>query len=240
MSKNSAIEWTGSSWNPWSGCTKVTAGCDNCYMFTLKKRWGKDPERVERSKTTFSDPLRWKAPELIFTCSMSDFFHVDADPWRDEAWEIIRNTPQHTYQILTKRPGRIHRHLPADWGDGYPHVWLGTTVENQKSVHRAWRIGDIPARVHFISAEPLLSFIDFANAEGKSALDRIQWVIVGGESGPGYRPMNLDWAQCVVDQCAEKGVKVFMKQDSGPKAGMRGRIPDELWLKEYPISRPAA
>lgn len=220
MSQKTGIEWTEATWNPWMGCTKVSAGCDNCYMFTEQRRYGHDPEVVRRSKTKFPDPLKWREPKLIFTCSWSDWFHKDADPWRDEAWEIIRATPHHTYQILTKRPGRIFRHLPADWGEGYPNVWLGTSVENQAAAFRAWRLGDIPARVRFLSCEPLLGPIDFWHPEGKndgnaSALDRIHWLIVGGESGAGCRPMEIDWVRRLQMQSSATGTAFFLKQLGG-------------------------
>lgn len=211
-------------------------------MMTLKKRWGQNPEVVVRSKTTFRDPLKWKEPRVIFTCSMSDFFHKDADPWRDEAWEIIRNTPQHTYQILTKRPGRIARHLPADWGEGYPNVWLGASVEADAYTHRIAHLLSVPAAIHFISAEPLLgplNLLDYVSLNGKvfnraGYTDALDWVIVGGESGPGYRNMETAWLSGVVDQCQRSDTKVWVKQDSGPKNEMRGRIPDDLWIQEMP------
>lgn len=229
MSERTAIEWTGSTWNPWSGCTHVSEGCDNCYMFTLKRRWGKNPEVVERSKTTFRDPLKWKDGRLIFTCSMSDFFHVDADPWRDEAWEIIRNTPRHTYQILTKRPGRIVRHLPADWGLGYKNVWLGTSVENQANAHRVSVLASIPAHIRFLSCEPLLGPLTVT-------LDRMQWVIVGGESGARCRPMEMGWARHLRDQCAEAGVPYFLKQLGGnpDKRGHEKALLDGMRYIEMP------
>src|SRR5207249_2293856 len=104
-------------------------------------------------KTRFEDPLKWKEPELIFTCSISDFFIEEADPWREEVWEIIRKTPQHTYQILTKRPERISDHLPSNWGDGWSNVWLGTSVELQKYLTRADILMDIPAKIHWLSCE---------------------------------------------------------------------------------------
>lgn len=160
MTVNTSIGWTRNTWNPWRGCTRVSPGCDNCYMFTGQRRYGRDPEIVTRSKTTFRDPLRWTEPTLIFTCSWSDWFHKDADPWRDEAWDIIRQTPHHTYQILTKRPGRIPRHLPSDWGDGWPNVWLGTSIESQEYSYRARQLLDAPARLHFLSCEPLLGALD--------------------------------------------------------------------------------
>ncbi len=221
MSEHSAIQWTEATWNPWMGCTKVSAGCDNCYMFTEQRRYGNDPEIVRRSKTKFSDPLKWKEPKLIFTCSWSDWFHKDADPWRDEAWEIIRNTPHHTYQILTKRPGRIVRHLPADWGDGYPNVWLGTSVESQDFARRAWQlVRDIKARVLFLSCEPLLGPLDLTevwiNEDTRvNVLPAINWVIVGGESGPNAREMELDWASDLEKQCHVFDVAFFLKQLGG-------------------------
>jgi protein gp37 len=217
MSERSAIEWTEATWNPWMGCTKVSAGCDNCYMFTEQRRYGNDPEVVRRSKTKFGDPLKWKEPKLIFTCSWSDWFHKDADHWRDEAWDIIRRTPQHTYQILTKRPGRIARHLPADWGEGYPNVWLGTSVEDQAAAFRAWQLGDIPARVRFLSCEPLLGRVDFGRPESAidSALQRIHWLIVGGESGPTCRPMDMDWVRWLATQARMFNVAFFLKQLGG-------------------------
>lgn len=256
MSEQSAIEWTEATWNPWTGCTHVSEGCDNCYMFTLKKRWGQNPEVVARSKTTFRDPLKWKQPKLIFTCSMSDFFHVDADAWRDEAWEIIRKTPHHTYQILTKRPGRIARHLPADWGEGYANVWLGTSLENQDVLHRAWQLAEIPARIRFISAEPLLGPLYLTdeylthrigassypfkglNREHRTRLIHFfQWVIVGGESGPRARPMDIMWARELRDECSQYGVAFFLKQLGGnpDKRGHAKALLDGERFTEMPV-----
>lgn len=223
MSERSAIEWTEATWNPWTGCTKVSAGCDHCYMMTMKRRFGQNPEIVVRSKTTFRDPLKWKEPKVIFTCSMSDFFHKDADAWRDEAWEIIRATPQHTYQILTKRPGRIARHLPADWGEGYANVWLGTSAEDQSVTHRIAHLLCVPAAIHFLSAEPLLgalNLLEYVSLNGKvfhraGYTDSLDWVIIGGESGPNCRPMELDWARGVRDICASTNTPFFLKQLGG-------------------------
>lgn len=240
MSESSTIEWTEATWNPWTGCTKVSAGCDNCYMMTMKRRFGQNPEIVVRSKTTFRDPLKWKTGKLIFTCSMSDFFHKDADAWRDEAWEIIRATPQHTYQILTKRPGRIRRHLPADWGEGYPNVWLGTSMEDGVQIHRAWRLSEIPAQVRFISAEPLLARLTFRHVDGSSALDRIDWAIVGGESGANSRPMDIDWARQIRDECATTDTSFFLKQLGGvrDKRGHEKALLDGKRYTEMPSVVP--
>src|SRR5690554_953312 len=129
------INWTDITWNPWTGCSKVSAGCKFCYMDDIEKNNGRDPKVVKRTlKGTFEKPLKINEPSLIFTCSMSDFFHPDADEWRKEAWDIIKRTPHHIYQILTKRPERIKDCLPDDWcGENYSHVWLGTSVEDRKS-----------------------------------------------------------------------------------------------------------
>jgi protein gp37 len=202
-------------------------------MFREQLRYGRDPAIVVRSKTTFSDPLKWKEPRLIFTCSWSDWFHVDADPWRDEAWEIIRQTPQHTYQILTKRPGRIDRHIPwGAFGDPWPNVWLGVSVEDQEAAFRVRQLVTVPAAVRFISAEPLLGPVAL-NLSG------IHWLIAGGESGDSARPMEIDWARALRDACRGAGVAFFMKQDSGPRPGLRGRIPEDLWIKEMPRTSEA-
>ena len=231
MSEKTGIEWTEATWNPWMGCTKVSAGCDNCYMFSEQTRYGNDPEVVRRSKTKFADPLKWKEPKVIFTCSWSDWFHKDADPWRDEAWDIIRRTPQHTYQILTKRPGRILRHLPADWGEGYPNVWLGTSVESGEQVHRARVLATIPASVRFLSCEPLIAPINSLDV-----LLGIDWLIVGGESGPNCRPMDEEWVRWLRDLSRNVGCAFFLKQLGGfpDKRGHEKAVLDGKRYTEMP------
>jgi protein gp37 len=235
MGDTTGIEWTEKTWNPWHGCTKVSAGCDNCYMFRDKLRFGQNPEVVTRSKSTFRAPLKWRDPALVFTCSWSDWFHKDADPWRDEAWEIIKATPHLTYQILTKRPGRIARHLPADWGEGYPNVWLGTSVEDQSVDHRIRQLADAPARTRFLSCEPLLGPLDI---QEHAISGRIHWVIVGGESGAGYRVMNLDDARFLVDQCRLMQIPLFMKQLGGwpDKQGDPAQWPESLRVRQMPTA----
>lgn len=214
MSETTAIGWTQATWNPWYGCTKVSAGCDHCYMFRDMKRYGRDPETVTRSKTKFGDPLKWKEGRLIFTCSWSDWFHKDADPWRDEAWEIVRKTPHHTYQILTKRAGRIARHLPADWGEGYANVWLGTSIENEQNSRRLWQLLGIPALTRFVSSEPLLGPWSVRRAIGNHEA-QLHWLIDGGESGGNCRPSELDWFRQHRDECAEMGIAYYLKQLGG-------------------------
>lgn len=209
MAKKTKIEWTEATSNPWHGCLKVSPGCKNCYMYRDKKRFGQIPNSILKSKTTFYDPQKWMSPRIIFTCSWSDWFIKEADNWRDEAWDVIRNTPQHTYQILTKRPERIIKNLPDDWGDGWKNVWLGVSIENQKFVSRMEILRNVPAVVRFISAEPLIGSIKFAS------LKSVNWVITGGESGPNARPMNRDWVRSIRDQCRISRVPFFHKQNGG-------------------------
>jgi len=225
MGKKSQIQWTEASWNPWHGCRKVSAGCKYCYMYRDKQKYGQDPTVVTRSKTKFNDPLKWKDPKVIFTCSWSDWFIEEADAWRDEAWAIIKATPQHTYQILTKRPERIADHLPADWGEGYPNVWLGVSVENQEAADdRITKLIYIPASVRFLSCEPLLGPVNFNLDQvqmkiygERTWLTFIDWVIVGGESGNDngefrYRECKESWIADIVAQCISRTVPVFVKQ----------------------------
>jgi protein gp37 len=213
MADSSAIEWTDATWNPWMGCEKVSPGCAHCYMYREQRQYGSDPSVVRRSKTKFNDPLRWSDARLVFTCSWSDWFHPGADPWRDEAWQVIRATPHLTYQILTKRPELIPSRLPADWGDGYKNVWLGVSVENSRFTWRADELRKVPAVVRFISAEPLLgSLFESAGKRRPLELEAIDWLIVGGESGPGSRKLELEWALELMRACDERGVAFFMKQ----------------------------
>lgn len=260
MSDKSKIEWTEATWNPWYGCIKISPGCKNCYMYREMERYGRDPKVVTRSKTKFNDPLLWvkrgQPPKFCFTCSWSDFFIESADAWRPEAWGIIRQTPQITYQILTKRPELIRDRLPADWGDGYENVWLGTSVESRKYVRRITELTKIKARVLWVSAEPLLDDLSLrwlsvfhenapyiAQRKGPSTdhldgLRRLHWIVVGGESGPECRPMEAAWAREIAAQCKEAGVPFFMKQMGG-KADKRGDladIPEDLHIRQYPVA----
>jgi protein gp37 len=236
MGERTGIGWTQSTWNPWYGCTKVSPGCAHCYMFRDMERYGRNPDIVQRSKTKFAEPLKWDEPRLVFTCSWSDWFHKDADPWRDEAWDIIRRTPQHTYQILTKRPGRIARHLP--WGaydDPWPNVWLGVSVESAPFLQRVRVLGTIPAAVRFISAEPLLGPLH--TLASLVYANKIAWVIAGGESGPEHRTCELDWLREIRNACAASGAAFFLKQLGGwpdarshDKALLDGKVYTEMPL----------
>lgn len=245
MGQKTNISWTNRTHNFWFGCKKVSPGCKNCYAERDMKRFGKDFNTVTKAKG-FDKPLSWKDPAMVFPCSWSDFFIEDADEWRDDAWDIIRQTPHLTYQILTKRVENIPDRLPADWGDGWDNVWLGVSVESQEYIHRAHALNQIPAKIRFVSAEPLLGEIYLSPhlteykvlAKAKRQITKpyhgIDWVIAGGESGPNCRSMELDWARSIKEGCDRAEVAFFMKQDSGPKPGMRGRIPDDLWIQEFP------
>ncbi len=244
--QDSLIGWCDCTQNFFQGCHKVSPGCANCYMFTLLRRYGKEPNVVFRSADAmFYAPLKWErqmaagtyrgqhhgSTLLVFTCSLSDFFIEEADPWRAEIWEIIRQTPHLTYQILTKRPELIADRLPSDWGEGYPNVWLGVSVENQRWRSRLDILRELPAVVRFASFEPLLQDL----GDLTPWLPALHWAIVGGESGPGYRPMDVAWLERVVQQCVAGGVPVWVKQDSAFKSEQQGRLSQALWsIKQLP------
>jgi protein gp37 len=249
MAETTGIEWADATWNPWMGCSKVSAGCARCYMFREQRQYGQDPYVVRRSKTKFAEPVKWSDSRLVFTCSWSDWFHEDADPWRDEAWDVIRRTPQHVYLVLTKRPELATDRLPADWGDGYENVWLGVSIENSAFTHRAQVLRDIPARTRFVSAEPLLGSL-FDTRGGRREpldLDDIDWLIVGGESGPACRPMRPEWARDLRDAALEVGTAFFVKQLGGwpdKRGDLKAVLDGELW-REMPAGfaaplKPAA
>jgi protein gp37 len=196
-------------------------------MYRDKERYGQDGSIVQRSKTKFAEPLKWREPRRIFTCSWSDWFIAEADGWRADAWDVIRQTPQHTYMILTKRPERILAHLPTDWGDGWPNVWLGVSVENQLLAEkRIPLLQQVPAVVRFLSCEPLLGPLH-------PDLTGIHWLIAGGESGPNFRPMHPDWALSLRDQCQREGVPFWFKQQAGPRSEMNPVLDGREW-RELP------
>jgi len=218
--KKTAIQWTNASQNFWTGCRKISEGCKFCYMHRIYEKGTRNASTVVRANDkAFYAPYFDKVGKLIFTCSMSDFFIEEADPWRGRAWATIKNTPWHTWQILTKRPERIAECLPADWGTGYPNVWLGVTVENQKNLHRMHTLAQVPAALRFISAEPLLGNIDFLQTDGNGthSIDFFSWIILGGESGNDYgkyqyRPCDPKWMENIVNQLSSRGIKIFVKQ----------------------------
>lgn len=252
--KNSAIEWTGPSWNPWQGCVKKTIEidgaiklreeCRNCYMYRDKKRYGQKPQIVVRSKPpTFNKPLNVQREvkegkrtnlqdRLVFTCSWSDWFNPEADEWRPEAWGIVRRCPGLIFQVLTKLPQRALDHLPPFWDEIKGRIWIGASCGYQPAYDEMLpELLKIDAAVRFLSMEPLLGPVDLQwcdwcgrfgrhDCEGgyrwAKTIDQdqvgIDWVIGGGESGPGARATDLEWARSIRDQCAEAGIPFFWKQ----------------------------
>lgn len=263
MSANTSIEWTDKSWNPVTGCDKVSAGCRNCYAERIANRFKGSKAFPNGFDVTLhhdrlADPLKWKKPTRIFVNSMSDLFHEDI-PFKfiHEVWGTMRQTPQHTYQILTKRPERmlevvsqIRAMEALGYAKGfYSHVHLGVSVENQASADE--RIGilqQVPASVRFLSCEPLIGPITFrwakwlkipSRPDGSSnhldGLSGIHWVISGGESGLGARPMDPDWPRKMRDECQEAGVAFFMKQ-----MARKATIPPDLFIRQFPESKVTA
>lgn len=229
MGKNTGIAWTDHTWNPWQGCHKVSLGCLNCYMYRDKKRYGQDPETVVLSKApTFYSPNRWKEPARVFVCSWSDFFIKDVDSMRgvrSAAWDIMRCNQHLTFLILTKRPENIKERLPDYWP--LPNVWLGVTVENQEQIKRIITLIDLETSFEkvFISVEPMLGPVEIPS----DILPLLDWVICGGESGPGARLMNPAWALSLKNQCAKTRTPFFMKQMTN-----KAPIPDYLQGREFP------
>ena len=232
MSEQTQIAWADATWNPWQGCHKISEGCQNCYAYRGMKQFGRDPTKVVRSKDpTFYAPLKWKEPKRIFVCSWSDFFIEEADEWRRKAMEIIwEKASWHTYLILTKRSEQLRY-------TGWPkNVWLGVTVENQRNVSRIEDLGWAICNTRFVSFEPLLGPIDLSR--WKATL--IEWVIVGGESGPSARPMNPEWALQIRDWCRDKDVPFFFKQHGGTKkidGAYGGALLDGQLYQDYPRNK---
>jgi protein gp37 len=250
MGDRTGIEWTDATWNPVTGCTKVSAGCDNCYAEVLARRRLRDiylaqspavdtaenqadPFAVRLWPARLKQPARWATPRIVFVNSMSDLFHADIpERYVRDVFEVMLSTKRHIYQVLTKRPGRAARFCSRNkdlFENGIvpPFIWIGTSVEHRKTLHRVCHLKTIPAAVRFLSCEPLL---------GPLVLDlsHIHWVIVGGESGAGCRPMDPDWARHIRDQCLAARVPFFFKQFGGlrPKSG--GRLLDGVEWSELP------
>lgn len=248
MGLTTAISWTDATWNVGVGCTKVDADCLYCYMYRESLQGTRyNPKQVRKTTSVFHLPLRLKQPSKIFTSSLTDFFHPDLDEWRHECWDIIRRCPQHTFQILTKRPERIFDHLPADWGDGYPNVWLGTSIGSNEGLKRLHPLSKLPAAFRFVSFEPLWEQIDM-NLDLTDLL-RIDWAIIGGETGNDngqyrYRPCEISWMEEIAHAITSVGNAVWVKQMGthlAKQLGMSDRagtnikeFPKSLQLREFP------
>lgn len=242
MSDRSAIEWTEATWNPTTGCDRVSAGCDNCYAMTLARRlkaMGAPKYQVDGHPSTsgpgfgvtvhpdsLAIPQRWRASRTVFVNSMSDLFHARVPlGFIRDVFDVMADTPRHRYQVLTKRSTRLRR--IADKLPWPENVWIGVSVESAETLYRVDDLREVPASVRFLSCEPLLGPLDGLDVSG------IDWVIAGGESGPGHRPMNPAWVTSIRDLCADEQVAFFFKQWGGrtPKSGGReldGRTWDEM------------
>lgn len=278
----SDIEWTGSTWNPTTGCDRISPGCDNCYALTLAKRlkaMGQAKYQNDGDPRTsgpgfgltvhpdaLTIPLRHRQPETWFVNSMSDLFHARVPvPFIARVWSVMARTPQHTYQILTKRPERMHAVVGEEIDGGcrlleelhdeqealslydstwpLPNVWLGTSIELDRYARRADELRQTSAAVRFLSLEPLLGPLPSLN------LDGIGWVIIGGESGPGACEMQLEWARDILARCDEAGVPAFVKQlgsitgrrfGAGSKGGDIDFFPEDLRVRQFPVAAKAA
>lgn len=276
MAESTNIEWCDHTHNPWIGCTKVSPACDHCYAETQndfrkwnKDGWGPHAPRKRTSVANWRKPLQWDKQAAadgvrrrVFCASLADVFdnHKSiSEEWRADLWELIAETQNLDWLLLTKRPQNIKRFLPSEWDGGswggpWPNVWLGTTVENQEEADRRIpHLLSVPAKVHFLSCEPLLGEVDLTNIRLPNGdflnamtgeihdpqtgcvvreIDPLDWVICGGESGPNARPMHADWARSLRDQCKASCVAFFMKQMGGIRKPFEA-IPDDLMVREF-------
>ena len=234
MSTRSAIEWTEVTWNPVTGCSKVSPGCKFCYAERLARRlqaMGVEKYRggfsVAVHESTLGEPLKWRRPRLVFVNSMSDLFH-DSVPtaFIEAVFEVMNRASRHTFQVLTKRPSRVvelNRRL--DWT---PNIWLGTSIESEQWLGRQAPLKETGAQTRFLSLEPLLGPLPHLSLEG------IDWVIVGGESGPGARPMDADWVRAIRNNCVTSEVPFFFKQWGGAFKKRTGRTLDGRTWDQMP------
>jgi len=281
MGKFTGISWAHHTFNPWVGCTKVGPGCDHCYAeaqdaryapkgVTIAPHWGPGAPRRRTVANNWAQPLKWNREAQregiryrVFCASLADVFDNEVDPaWRADLFELIRQTPNLDWMLLTKRIGNVAKMLPADWGSGWPNVWLGATVVTQLEADRDIpKLLQTPAVIRWLSMEPLIERVNLARIEtmafpGAELLDAttgelsglfgdpggqiaaIDWVIVGGESGPGARTMDLDWARTIGQQCAAAGVAFHFKQMSEanhPRVyADPEHFPSDLQVREFP------
>ena len=231
----SKIEWTESTWNPVTGCTKISSGCTNCYAEKMTKRLKamgqinyQNGFNVTCHENALEIPLRWKKSRLIFVNSMSDLFHEDVtDEFIQRVFAVMQKAKQHQFQVLTKRAVRLEQMSQSlPWPE---NIWIGVTVEDAHNVSRIDCLGKVEASVKFLSIEPLLGPIPNIN------LDRIDWVIVGGESGPGSREIREEWVLDIRDQCLKNQVPFFFKQWGGKNKKKNGRLLENKIWDEMPI-----
>lgn len=242
MAANSDIEWTDATWNPVTGCTKISAGCDNCYAERFSERFrgvrghpfehGFDlslrPERLRQ-------PLEWRRPRMIFVNSMSDLFHKDVPvDFIKCVFETMEAAHWHSFQVLTKRSSLMRNFLRSRYREGFGprHIWCGVSIEDGTKLSRVRHLQDTPARIRFLSIEPLIGRI------GRIDLSGIDWIIVGGESGPRARPMDPSWVREIRDQCQQAGIAFFFKQWGGMRPKSGGRKLDGREWNQFPLMSP--
>lgn len=234
MSEKSAIEWTDATWNPVRGCTKVSAGCKHCYAQTFSERFRGVPNHpfeqgfdLRLVPEALETPKKWKKGKTIFVNSMSDLFHERIpDSYVKEVFKVMNDCPQHNFQILTKRPKRL-----TDLASSFlwsKNIWMGVSVESARFVERIDKLRTVPCATKFLSLEPLLGPLNNLN------LTEIDWVIVGGESGPKSREVKATWIRSIRDQCVEQGVPFFFKQWGGKNKKAAGRTLDGREWNEIP------
>ncbi|HEX5258647.1 MAG TPA: DUF5131 family protein [Sphingomicrobium sp.] len=247
MAQTSKIEWTDVTWNPVAGCTIESAGCSNCYAMKMaarlaamgnekymgltRKSGGRSvwSGKIALDVRSLSAPYKWRKPRKVFVNSMSDLFHPSVpDQFIERIWRVMTETPQHTYQVLTKRPGRMRELLLKSTFGAAPNIWIGTSVEDAAVLDRIEELRAIPGFIRFISFEPLIGPV------GAVDLTDIDWAIVGGESGPRSRPMNSEWVQQVADRCSAYGTAFFFKQWGGTNKKAAGRTLNGRTYDEMP------
>jgi protein gp37 len=244
-----SIEWTDATWNPVAGCTVLTAGCTNCYAMRMAARLDamgvskyKGLTRRSGSRSVWTGKVRtdvksleipkaWSKPRKVFVNSMSDLFHEDVPAtFIQRVWGVMKDTPRHTYQILTKRPARMADILSKERFEVLPNVWLGTSVEDGRVLHRLDEIRRVPAAIRFVSLEPLIGSVAAGNFKD------IQWAIVGGESGPHAREMRSEWVEEIQDMCRQSKTAFFFKQWGGVRPKSGGRMLNGQEWNQYPDS----
>lgn len=242
--KNSSIEWTHHTFNPWIGCTQVSPACDHCYAMVMmdqryhRVEWGAGRPRIRTTPQYWRQPIRWNQEatlrgvrERVFCASFADVFDGEMpetlSEWRADLWELIESTPQLDWLLLTKRPGNIMRLAP--WKDRWPHnVWVGTSVENEEWARRRLPVlSEVPAVVRFVSAEPLLGAFSLADYS-------VDWLITGGESGNGFRKLDIEHVRSLRDQCQARGTAFFFKQWGGRTPKVAGRELDGRTWSDFP------
>lgn len=263
MAETTGISWTDATFNPWIGCSKVSPGCDHCYAEvstpsrTMKILWGVQEARKRTSVSNWTLPVRWNnlheqffaqngRRRRVFCASLADVFDNRADrQWRKDLWALVRSTPNLDWLILTKRVGNVASMLPSDWGNGFPNVWLGISVVNQVEADRDIpKLLATPAKIRWLSMEPLLGPVtfeglfanpSFAN-DTTNALEELNWVVVGGESGSLARPIELEWVETLRDQCAAVDVPFFFKQWGGTAKDKGGCMLAGMEVKAWPVA----